>query len=203
VQGPRTGSPLSPASYLTTTFLVLTSFSFISWFLCTDLFFVYKKVFTSRPPRTRYALCFLALSFADSLPYIPPIPSEWFTTLNPHFSLAFTHFFTSQTHLLHLFQGLLPIVFVLSVKGRVSFGPLMPSYTYSRGIPPPAKKETLGEVKARIKHEIQERTTARVRYWAGLAEWCNRKPGRFVRVNWGSKIGTASSEGSSCGEMPH
>ena len=78
----------------------------------------------------------------------------------------------------------------------------MPSYTYTRGIPPPAKKETLDQVKARIKRELAERTTARVRYWAGVAEWCNRSPGRFVRVNWCSKIGTASTEGSSCVEIP-
>jgi hypothetical protein len=45
----------------------------------------------------------------------------------------------------------------------------MPSYTYTRGIPPPAKKETLDEVKARIKSEVENRTTARVTYWDGLA----------------------------------
>ena len=78
----------------------------------------------------------------------------------------------------------------------------MPSYTYTRGIAPPAKKETLDQVKARIKRELAERTTARVRYWVGVAEWCNSKAGRFVRVNWGSKIVTASTEGSSCVEIP-
>ena len=78
----------------------------------------------------------------------------------------------------------------------------MPSYTYRRGIPPPAKKETLDEVKARIKREVEERTTARVKYWDSVEEWCNRKPGRFVRVDWGSKIVTAETEGSSCVEIP-
>jgi hypothetical protein len=78
----------------------------------------------------------------------------------------------------------------------------MPSYTYTRGIPPPAKKETLDEVKARIKSEVENRTTARVRYWDGVAEWCNRKPGRFVRVNWGSMIDTADVKGSRHVEIP-
>ena len=78
----------------------------------------------------------------------------------------------------------------------------MPSYTYTRGIAPPAKKETLDEVRARIKSEVEERTTARAKYWAGLAEWCNKKSGRFVRVDWGSKIVTASSEASSRVEIP-
>ena len=104
VQRPRTGSPLSPTTYLTTTFLVLTSLSSFSRFLCTDLFGLCKKVLTCRPQRTRYALCFLVLSFAKSLPYIPPIPSALFTTLCPHFSLAFTHFCISQTHFLHVFR---------------------------------------------------------------------------------------------------
>ena len=78
----------------------------------------------------------------------------------------------------------------------------MPSYTYTRGIAPPAKKETLDEVKARIKREVAERTTARVRFWVGVAEWCKRKPGRFVRVNWRSKIITATTVGSRCVETP-
>jgi hypothetical protein len=34
----------------------------------------------------------------------------------------------------------------------------MPSYTYTRGIPPRAKKETLEELKARIRKDIEERT---------------------------------------------
>ena len=77
----------------------------------------------------------------------------------------------------------------------------MPSYTYTRGIAPPAKKETLEEVKARIRKEIEERTEERVRYWISLAEWCYSKPGRYIRVDWGSKI-TTCSEGSSCVEIP-
>lgn len=77
----------------------------------------------------------------------------------------------------------------------------MPSYTYSRGIAPRAKKETLEEVKARIRKEIEERTEERVRHWIRLAEWCYSKPGRYIRVNWGSKIITCS-EGSSVVEVP-
>jgi hypothetical protein len=78
----------------------------------------------------------------------------------------------------------------------------MPSYTYTRGIPPiRAKKETLEEVKARIRKEIEGRTEERVRYWISLAEWCYSKPGRYIRVNWGSKIITCS-EGSSVVEIP-
>jgi hypothetical protein len=77
----------------------------------------------------------------------------------------------------------------------------MPSYTYSRGIEPRAKKETLEEVKARIRKEIEERTEERVRHWISLAEWCYSKPGRYIRVNWGSQIITCS-EGSSCVEIP-
>jgi hypothetical protein len=74
----------------------------------------------------------------------------------------------------------------------------MPSYLYRRGLGPRAKKETLEEVKARIRKEIEERTEERVRYWISLAEWCCSKPGRYIRVNWGSEI----SEGSSCVEIP-
>ena len=82
-------------------------------------------------------------------------------------------------------------------------GLLMPSYSYRRGLAPRARKETLEEVKARIRIEIQERTEARVRYWISLAEWCYCKPGRYIRVNWGSRITTStSSEGSSCVEIP-
>ena len=77
----------------------------------------------------------------------------------------------------------------------------MPSYTYTRGISPRAKKETLEEVKARIRKEIEERTEERVRYWISLAEWCYSKRGRYIRVNWGSKIITCS-EGSSVVEIP-
>jgi hypothetical protein len=77
----------------------------------------------------------------------------------------------------------------------------MPSYTYTRGIPPRAKKETLEECKARIRKEIEERTEERVRYWISLAEWCYSEPGRYIRVNWGSKIITCS-EGSSVVEIP-
>ncbi len=46
----------------------------------------------------------------------------------------------------------------------------MPSYLYRRGLAPRAKKETLEEVKARIRKEIEERTEERVRYWISLAE---------------------------------
>ncbi len=77
----------------------------------------------------------------------------------------------------------------------------MPSYTYRRGIAPRAKKETLEEVKARIRKAIEERTEKRVQYWIRLAEWCNSKPGRYIRVNWGSKIVT-SIEGKSFVEIP-
>jgi hypothetical protein len=78
----------------------------------------------------------------------------------------------------------------------------MPSYTYTRGIPPPEKKETLDEVKARIKSEVENRTTARVTYWDGLAEWCNSKPGRFVRANGNTMIDTADVKGGSLVEIP-
>ena len=81
-------------------------------------------------------------------------------------------------------------------------GHLMPSYTYTRGIPPSPKKETLEQVKARIRTEIEARTEERVRYWIRLAEWCYSKRGRYIRVDWGSKINTCS-EGSSVVEMPH
>ncbi len=77
----------------------------------------------------------------------------------------------------------------------------MPSYCTKRGLAPRARKETLEEVKARIRNDIQERTEARVRYWISLAEWCYCKLGRFIRVNWGSKI-TTCSEDSSCVEIP-
>ena len=53
----------------------------------------------------------------------------------------------------------------------------MPSYLYRRGLAPRGKKETLEEVKARIRKEIEERTEERVRYWISLAEWCYSKPG--------------------------
>ncbi len=66
----------------------------------------------------------------------------------------------------------------------------MPSYCTRRGIAPKARKQTLEEVKARIRNDIQERTEARVRYWNAVAKWCNSKPGRFVRVNWDSTITT-------------
>ena len=202
MQAPRTGSPLSPSSYRTTTFLVLTFFPSFSRFLRVDLFCVIKKVLTCRPQRTRYILCFFALSFAHCLPYIPPIPSAWCATLCMQFSPAFTHFFTSFSHRLPPFQALPPIVLGTPGKGRRSTGPLMPSYTYTRGIPPPKKKETLDEVKARIKSEVENRTTARVTYWDGLAEWCNSKPGRFVRANGNTIIDTADVKGGSLVEIP-
>ncbi len=77
----------------------------------------------------------------------------------------------------------------------------MPSYCTKSGLTPRTRKETLEEVKAKIRNDIQERTEARVRYWISLAERCYCKPDRFIRVNWGSKI-TACSEGSSCVEIP-
>jgi hypothetical protein len=72
----------------------------------------------------------------------------------------------------------------------------MPSYLHRRGIAPRAKKETLEEVKARIRKAIEEITEERVRYWISLAEWCYSKPGRYIRVNWGSKIVTSIEEKS-------
>jgi hypothetical protein len=72
----------------------------------------------------------------------------------------------------------------------------MPSYLHRRGIAPRAKKETLEDVKARIRKAIEERADERVKYWLRLAEWCKSKPGRYVRVNWGSKIGTSIEEKS-------
>jgi hypothetical protein len=91
--------------------------------------------------------------------------------------------------------------FFLSTKRMPVPGHLMPSYTYSRGIAPRAKKETLEEVKARIRKAIEDRTEERLRYWISLAEWCNSKPGRYIRVNWGSEIITCS-EGISFVEIP-
>ena len=88
------------------------------------------------------------------------------------------------------------IYFFRSAKRKPVPGHLMPSYTYRRGIAPRAKKETLEEVKARIRKAIEEITEERVRYWISLAEWCYSKPGRYIRVNWGSKIVTSIEEKS-------
>jgi hypothetical protein len=46
----------------------------------------------------------------------------------------------------------------------------MPSYAHRRQLAPKAKKETLAQVKARIRKKIEERTEERVRYWISLAE---------------------------------
>jgi hypothetical protein len=79
----------------------------------------------------------------------------------------------------------------------------MPSYSYTRGIALRKVKETLDEVKARIRKEVQDRTEERVKYWNKLAVWCRAKPGRYIAIGWNSNITLPVSEGSSCVEGPH
>ena len=79
----------------------------------------------------------------------------------------------------------------------------MPSYLSRRGIAPSKVKETLEEVKARIRKEVQDRTEERVKYWNNLAVWCRAKPGRYIAIGWNSNITLPVIEGSSCVEGPH
>ncbi len=79
----------------------------------------------------------------------------------------------------------------------------MPSYLSRRGIAPSKVKETLEEVKARIRKEVQDRTEERVKYWNNLAVWCRAKPGRYIAIGWNSSITLPVIEESICVEGPH
>ena len=60
----------------------------------------------------------------------------------------------------------------------------MPSYSYRRGLPPGAMKESLAAVKVRLQLEMTERTDKRVKYWQKRETWCRASPGRKLILGW-------------------
>ncbi len=70
----------------------------------------------------------------------------------------------------------------------------MPSYSTRRSLAPPRVRETLEEVKARLIEELKERTEERVRRWQRLSDWCEQRPGRYLRIDWLNRGGESSSD---------